>query len=41
MQGETGPLVYPAAFVYIYSGLRVLTDDGSNIKRAQVIYAGV
>ena len=41
MQGETGPLVYPAAFVYIYSGLRVMTDDGINIKRAQVIYAGV
>ncbi len=31
LKGDTGPLVYPAGFVYIFSGLRWLTDDGDNI----------
>lgn len=29
--GDTGPLVYPAGFVYVFAGLRSLTDDGINI----------
>lgn len=39
MQGDTGPLVYPAAFVYIFSLLYRLTDDGRNILAAQYIFA--
>ena len=33
--GNTGPLVYPAGFVYIYSVLKFATDDGSNILRGE------
>jgi alpha-1,3-mannosyltransferase len=32
LRGGTGPLVYPAGFVYIYSLLSALTDGGSNIR---------
>lgn len=35
LRGDTGPLVYPAGFVYIYSGLRHLTDEGLNILRGK------
>ncbi len=28
IQGATGPLVYPAAHLYIYTGLYRLTDEG-------------
>ena len=41
IKGDTGPLVYPAAHVYIYNLLYVLTDGGSNILLAQVIFGGV
>lgn len=37
--GPTGPLVYPALHVYIYTALYYLTDQGTNILRAQVIFA--
>lgn len=37
--GGTGPLVYPAGFVYIYSFLYFITDRGNNILRAQYIFA--
>ena len=40
LEGATGPLVYPAGFVYIFSGLFYITDFGLNIKRAQLIFAG-
>lgn len=33
LKGQTGPLVYPAGFVYIYSILYWLTDHGTNIMR--------
>jgi hypothetical protein len=38
LKGDTGPLVYPAGHVYIYSGLYYLTDEGRNIKVAQCIF---
>ncbi|TMW42912.1 hypothetical protein DOY81_012007, partial [Sarcophaga bullata] len=35
---DTGPLVYPAAFVYIYSALYFLTSSGQNIRLAQYVF---
>jgi alpha-1,3-mannosyltransferase len=40
LRGDTGPLVYPAGFVYLYAGLRWLTDEGTNIWRAQCFFTG-
>ena len=39
LRGQTGPLVYPAGFVWIFSVLYYLTDEGTNILRAQYIFA--
>lgn len=39
IKGGTGPLVYPAFHVYIYSVLYKLTDEGKNIFLAQAIFA--
>lgn len=39
MEGGTGPLVYPAAHVYIYTGLYHLTNKGTNILLAQQLFA--
>ncbi|KAF5555219.1 dolichyl-P-Man:Man(5) c(2)-PP-dolichyl mannosyltransferase [Fusarium mexicanum] len=39
MVGDTGPLVYPAAHVYTYTGLYYITDKGTNILLAQQIFA--
>lgn len=41
IRGGTGPLVYPAAHVYIYTGLYHLTDEGRNIFFAQQLFAGL
>ena len=41
IKGGTGPLVYPAAHVYIYSALYYVTDSGRDVLLAQVIFAGV
>ncbi|CAH1643367.1 unnamed protein product [Spodoptera littoralis] len=41
LRGDTGPLVYPAGFVYIYSFLYFLTGQGENIKVAQYIFIGI
>ncbi|KAI9721954.1 MAG: hypothetical protein M1812_001912 [Candelaria pacifica] len=38
IKGGTGPLVYPAAHVYIYSALYHITDRGRNILLAQSIF---
>lgn len=38
IKGGTGPLVYPAAHVYIYRALYGLTDRGMNIPLAQIIF---
>lgn len=39
--GDTGPLVYPAAFVYIYSILFFVTSYGANVRLAQYIFVGI
>lgn len=39
IKGGTGPLVYPAAHVYIYWMLYHATDHGRNILLAQGIFA--
>jgi alpha-1,3-mannosyltransferase len=39
LKGDTGPLVYPAGFVYIFIGLYYITSQGINIKIAQYIFA--
>lgn len=41
LKGSTGPLVYPAGFVYIFAGLRALTSQGTDILAAQCIFVGV
>lgn len=38
LKGQTGPLVYPAGFVYAYSALYKLTDRGANIQLGQYIF---
>ncbi|XP_051174348.1 lethal(2)neighbour of Tid protein [Leptopilina boulardi] len=39
LKGDTGPLVYPAGFVYIYTGFYYITSNGENIKLAQYLFA--
>ncbi|CRK19305.1 hypothetical protein BN1723_017774, partial [Verticillium longisporum] len=39
IKGGTGPLVYPAAHVYTYTGLYYLTDEGTNVLFAQFLFA--
>ncbi|KAI9243367.1 dolichyl-P-Man:Man(5)GlcNAc(2)-PP-dolichyl mannosyltransferase [Phascolomyces articulosus] len=41
LRGDTGPLVYPAGFVYIYSFLYYITDHGKNIRLAQYLFEGL
>ncbi|WEW60976.1 dolichyl-P-Man:Man(5)GlcNAc(2)-PP-dolichol alpha-1,3-mannosyltransferase [Emydomyces testavorans] len=41
IKGSTGPLVYPAGHVYIYSLLYYATDEGRDIATGQVIFAGL
>lgn len=41
LRGDTGPLVYPAGFVYFYSALYYLTDRGANVALAQWIFCGM
>jgi hypothetical protein len=38
ISGGTGPLVYPAAHVYIYNALYRITDQGRDILLAQMIF---
>jgi alpha-1,3-mannosyltransferase len=37
--GDTGPIVYPAGHLYIYTLLSMLTDGGRDIQLAQYIFA--
>ena len=39
--GGTGPLVYPAAHVYIYRFLYYLTNSGTDIRLAQYLFMGL
>lgn len=38
LKGDTGPLVYPAGFVYVFSLLYGVTDQGKDIRLAQYIF---
>lgn len=37
LKGDTGPLVYPAGFVWFYAALYKLTDSGVNIRLGKII----
>lgn len=39
--GPTGPAVYPAIYLYIYTALYGVTDEGRDIVRGQIIFAGL
>eukprot|EP00038_Savillea_parva_P009404 m.183332 g.183332 ORF g.183332 m.183332 type:complete len:430 (-) comp15789_c0_seq1:48-1337(-) len=41
LRGDTGPLVYPAGFVYLFLGFYYATDLGLNILRAQYMFVAV
>nr|ACO10203.1 Dolichyl-P-Man:Man5GlcNAc2-PP-dolichyl mannosyltransferase [Caligus rogercresseyi] len=38
LRGDTGPCVYPAGFIYLFSGLKALTNGGKSIKTAQYLF---
>lgn len=37
LRGDTGPLVYPGGFVWIFSALYYMTDEGKNLRRGEYI----
>jgi len=39
LKGDTGPLVYPAGFVWLYTLLYYVTSQGSNVRLAQHIFS--
>lgn len=39
IHGDKGPLVYPAAHVWVMGALRAATNEGSDILRAQILFA--
>jgi alpha-1,3-mannosyltransferase len=41
LRGSTGPLVYPAGFLYLFALFRKWTSNGTDIRRAQHIFACV
>lgn len=41
LKGDTGPLVYPAGFVYVFSALYFITGHGAKIKVAQYFFAAL
>jgi len=40
MYGPTGPLVYPAGFLYLFGALRQLTNNGQDVRQAQYYFIG-
>lgn len=41
IQGNTGPLVYPAGFLYVFTVLKQLTNNGTDIFAAQCIFGAI
>jgi alpha-1,3-mannosyltransferase len=41
IRGDTGPIVYPAGHLYVYTILFALTDGGKNIQLAQAIFTAL
>eukprot|EP00796_Vickermania_ingenoplastis_P005134 gene5134-3685_t len=41
IEGGTGPLVYPAGFTWLFSGLYLVTKGGLDVSLAQCIFAAV
>lgn len=41
IKGSTGPIVYPAAHVYVYTFLYHLTDEGRDILLGQILFAAL
>jgi hypothetical protein len=41
LKGDTGPLVYPGGFMWIFRALRTLTGGGVDIRTAQWIFLAV
>eukprot|EP01095_Lingulamoeba_sp_RSL-Kostka_P000131 TRINITY_DN10238_c0_g1_i1.p1 TRINITY_DN10238_c0_g1~~TRINITY_DN10238_c0_g1_i1.p1 ORF type:complete len:433 (+),score=81.54 TRINITY_DN10238_c0_g1_i1:27-1325(+) len=41
LRGDTGPLVYPGGFVWIYTILYYVTSEGTNILLGQYIFIGL
>lgn len=41
IEGNTGPLVYPAGHLYIFTALHWITSSGKDILTAQAIFAGL
>ncbi|XP_025083424.1 dol-P-Man:Man(5)GlcNAc(2)-PP-Dol alpha-1,3-mannosyltransferase-like [Pomacea canaliculata] len=41
LKGDTGPLVYPAGFVYVFLGLYYATEHGINIRLGQYFFAAL
>ena len=41
LRGETGPLVYPAGFVWVYAPLHWVTGGGANVRFAQFIFVAL
>lgn len=39
LKGDTGPLVYPAGFVWLYTALYFITSQGTNVRLAQYIFS--
>lgn len=41
LKGDTGPLVYPAGFLYLFSLFNWMTNDGVDLLVAQYIFAAI
>ncbi|KXS11551.1 glycosyltransferase family 58 protein [Gonapodya prolifera JEL478] len=41
LEGDTGPVVYPAGYIYLYTALSWVTKGGSDIRLAQYIFLGL